>query len=130
MIDINVNKSASFSKAHIAVIIVISFVLGVLTQRYILEQETFISYISQSEMLELEKARLKGEDLVNRQLFLGEPARAIELIEGLQSKRTSKHNIILISEKSIYGKNVKSISEEVHKEILKHLEDEKAKNAK
>jgi|CryBogDrversion2_2_1035213.scaffolds.fasta_scaffold14865_2 hypothetical protein len=109
------------NKLILIAMLVISFVLGIALQRYFLQQEITISYISQSELMELEKARLQAQDLSNRQLFLGEPEKAIKIIEELQAKRTNKHNIVLISEKTIYGKGLKSISQEVHSEILNSL---------
>ena len=38
-----------------------------------------------------------------------------------EDKRTKNNNIVLISEKAIYGKKVQSISQEVHSEILNSL---------
>lgn len=98
-----------------------SFTLAIVLQRYVLKEEITISYISQSELMELEKTRMQAQELPNRQLFLGEPEKAIRLIEELQAKRTNDHNIVLISEKTIYGKRVKSISQEVHSQILYQL---------
>ena len=109
------------NKLILIAMLVTGFVLGIALQRYFLQQEITISYISQSELMELEKARLQAQDLSNRQLFLGEPEKAIKIIEELQAKRTNKHNIVLISEKTIYGKGLKSISQEVHSEILNSL---------
>ena len=108
-------------KLILIAMLVTSFVLGIALQRYFLQQEITISYISQSELMALEKARLQAQDLSNRQLFLGEPEKAIKLIEELQAKRTNSHNIVLISEKTIYGKRVRSISQEIHSEILNSL---------
>ena len=112
-------------KLTLIAMFVTSFVIGIVLQRYVLKQEITISYISQSELMELEKARLQAQELPNRQLFLGQPEKAIKLIEQLQSKRTKNNNIVLISEKAIYGKKVKSISQEVHSEILNSLKGSK-----
>jgi len=109
------------NKLILIAMLVTSFALGIILQRYFLQQNITISYISQSELMELEKARLQAQDLSNRQLFLGEPEKAIRLIEQVQARRSNKHNIVLISEKTIYGKGLKSISEEVHSEILNSL---------
>ncbi len=114
-------KSNKLTGLTLTAMLVTSFVLGIVLQRYVLKEEITISYISQSELMELEKTRLQAQDLPNRQLFLGEPERAIKLIEELQAKRTNNHHIVLISEKTIYGKRIKSISQEVHKEILNSL---------
>ena len=113
------------NKLALIAMLMASFVLGIVLQRYFLQQEITISYISQSELMELEKARLQAQDLPNRQLFLGEPEKAIRLIEELQAKRTNNHNIVLISEKTIYGKRIKSISQEVHSQILNSLKASK-----
>ena len=113
------------NKLALIAILMASFVLGIVLQRYFLQQEITISYISQSELMELEKARLQAQDLPNRQLFLGEPEKAIRLIEELQANRTNNHNIVLISEKTIYGKRIKSISQEVHSQILNSLKASK-----
>jgi hypothetical protein len=114
-------KPNKLTKLTLGAMLVTSFVLGVVLQRYFLQQEITISYISQSELMELEKVRLQAQDLPNRQLFLGQPEKAIRLIEELQAKRTNNHNIVLISEKTIYGKGLKSISQEIHTEILNSL---------
>lgn len=117
----DIAKPNKLTRLTFVALLVISFVLGIVLQRYVLKEEITISYISQSELMELEKARLQAQDLPNRQLFLGEPEKAIRLIEELQANRTNNHNIVLISEKTIYGKRIKSISQEVHSEILSNL---------
>ena len=113
------------NKLALIAMLMASFVLGIVLQRYFLQQEITISYISQSELMKLEKARLQAQDLPNRQLILGEPEKAIRLIEELQANRTNNHNIVLISEKNIYGKRIKSISQEVHSQILNSLKASK-----
>ena len=118
-------KPNKLTKLTLGAMLVTSFVLGVVLQRYFLQQEITISYISQSELMELEKVRLQAQDLPNRQLFLRQPEKAIRLIEELQAKRTNNHNIVLISEKTIYGKGLKSISVQVHSEILNSLKASK-----
>ena len=118
-------KPNKLTRLTFVAMLVTSFVLGIALQRYVLKEEITISYISQSELMELEKVRLQAQDLPNRQLFLGEPEKAIRLIEELQANRTNNHNIVLISEKTIYGKRIKSISQEVHSQILNSLKASK-----
>ena len=118
-------KPNKLTRLTFVAMLVTSFVLGIALQRYVLKEEITISYISQSELMELEKVRLQAQDLPNRQLFLGQPEKAIRLIEELQAKRTNNHNIVLISEKTIYGKGLKSISVQVHSEILNSLKASK-----
>ena len=80
-----------------------------------------ISYISQSEILEMETARVQTQALNNRQLFFGKPEQAIKIIESIQRLESTVNNIIQLSEDKIYGKGVKSISKAVHARILKEL---------
>jgi len=101
-------------------IAIFCFIGGLLFQKLILTQDFRISYISQGELIELEQQRLKGSS--SQELFLGKPEKAIELIKEAQVNRTNDNNIVLVSEKRVYGPKVKSISREVHKEILKRLE--------
>ena len=80
-----------------------------------------ILYISQSEILELEKARIANEKLSNRQLFFGKPELAIGEIEKMQKQMETRDNIVLLSDHKIYGSKVRSVSKEVHSEIIKKL---------
>ncbi len=110
-------------RAIVSLLAIISFLSGTVLTYLWLPPVTTVSYIAQSELLELEKARLKKQGFQERQLFLGQPQQAIKLIEQAQSTRQSKNKIVLLSEKPIYGKGVESISKEVHSEIIKQLED-------
>ena len=93
-----------------------AFYVGLSQQR-----DVQISYISQSEILEMETARVQTQDLNNRQLFFGKPEQAIKIIESIQRLESTGNNIILLSEDKLYGKGVKSISKAVHARILKEL---------
>lgn len=110
-------------KLQLGLIIIISCFLGVTIGRYFCTKEISITYISQDELLELEKARLVGEKASNRQLFFGTPEKAIKIIEVIQESKSKDNNIVLLSEKAIYGSRVKSISKEVHAEVLRLLKD-------
>jgi hypothetical protein len=109
------------------------------------QEEVAVYYISQDEILKLEKMRIEGGETSKRSLFFGKPKYAIQLIERFKSeieqewngsknrdkyqigKVTNKagkeigRNIVLISEGKIFGKNTKSISRQVHKEIVEEL---------
>jgi len=80
-----------------------------------------VLYISQTEILSLEKARIEQEPLKNRQLFFGKPTSAIEYIEKAQEKMSKNGALVLLTDSKIYGRNVHSVSKEVHEEIVKHL---------
>jgi len=101
--------------------LMLTFLLGIMCERIVLRPEVKVSYISQSELLELEKQRLQGENTGKKQLFLGYPKEAIEFIERSKKDKETRNNIVLISEKKIYGKKVHSISKEVHKEMIAYL---------
>jgi hypothetical protein len=105
----------------IVLMLIFSFAAGIITKTYFFKQEISISYISQGELLELEKARLKAEGVNNRQLFFGKPEEAIRLIEEIQSQRSKGNNIVLLSQNSIYGKRVRSISSEVYEQLIERL---------
>lgn len=103
------------------IIFAVTLLAGVLIGAICFKKEIKISYISQSELLELEAERLEKQDSGRRQLFYGKPSKAIKLIEAMQTERSTCSNIVLLSEKAIYSKNVKSISKEVYQEICKLL---------
>ena len=105
-------------------LIITGFAIGVIAGREMLSKPVTVQYISQSELLELEKARIAAQDLSNKALFLGEPERAIELIKQIQQDQNNRTNIVLLSEQKIYGKNVKSISRKVHNQVISKLGQE------
>jgi hypothetical protein len=105
------------------IIFAVTLLAGVLIGAICFKKEIKISYISQSELLELEAERLEKQDSGNRQLFYGKPSKAIKLIEAIQIERSTGSNIVLLSEKAIYGKNVKSISKEVYQELCEMLSE-------
>ena len=76
----------------------VSFLTGLLASH--LGSEIEINYISQSELLELEKSRIKKQGLEERQLFFGKPEQAIRLIEQIQAKRQSRYKNNIIVRKS------------------------------
>ena len=86
-----------------------------------------VLYISQKEILNLEKERLRLEVTTNEKqkqqnLFFGQINQAIELIkleaQKYQDKRTK---VIFAADKFIAGEGVMSISRQVHKEVIEHL---------
>jgi hypothetical protein len=81
-----------------------------------------ISYISQSEILTLEKARIAGLAPQKRELFFAYPHVAVKYIEEEQARLSKNGNMILLSDGKIYGANIRSISAEVHRAIIAKLE--------
>lgn len=80
-----------------------------------------VLYISQAELLSIEKTRIEDESLTNKQLFFGKPDKAIKYIEQAQNQMNKNGVLVLLTDSKIYGRNVRSISKEVHEEIIKNL---------
>lgn len=81
-----------------------------------------VVYISQKEILELEKLRIEKEPNGNKQLFFGNPEKAIEYIEAIEKQMQTSGTLVLLVDGKIYGSNVRSASSEVHKKITWELE--------
>lgn len=79
-----------------------------------------IEYISQEEILNFEKERVKSE--VGTNLFFGKSADAISYIEELVKQREENGSrVVLLTEGIISGRNVVSISEEVYLAVIQRL---------
>ena len=114
-------------RIFIAVIILSSvagifFMLGVGHGR----KDVRILYISQDEIIALEKARIKDESLEGKQLFFGKPEEAVKYIEQEQNKMIKGGNLVLLTDSKIYGSNVHSVSKEVHAKVVNNLKVSKA----
>ena len=81
-----------------------------------------VLYISQAEILNIEKARIANNPASDKQLFFGKPEMAIKYIEQAQNQMSKEGGLVLLTDSKIYGRNVRSISKEVHEEIIKNLE--------
>ena len=84
-----------------------------------------ILYISQDEIIALEKARIKDESLEGKQLFFGKPEEAVKYIEKEQDKMIKGGNLVLLTDSKIYGSNVHSVSREVHAKVVNSLKASK-----
>lgn len=80
-----------------------------------------VLYISQAEILNIEKVRIANKPVSDKQLFFGNPERAIKYIEQAQNQMSKNGVLVLLTDSKIYGHNVRSISKEVHEEIIKNL---------
>jgi hypothetical protein len=82
-----------------------------------------IEYISQEEILQLEKARVKSVNATD--LFFGRSADAIEYIEELAKQRQRRGaKVVFATEGIISGNNVISISKEIYQLVIQRLEAE------
>ena len=80
-----------------------------------------VLYISQAEILNIEKTRIASNPTTEKQLFFGKPETAIKYIEQAQNRMSKEGVLVLLTDSKIYGSNVESISKEVHEEIIKNL---------
>lgn len=80
-----------------------------------------ISYISQDELIQLENDRIHNQDIADRQLFFGKLDDAIKLIEQIANEKISNRNRVVFSQGIVSGDGVKSISNEVHEELISRL---------
>lgn len=97
----------------------------VLLSNYVDIDEMQIHYVSQNEILDLEKIRIsKINDNDEKQLFLGRSERAANLIENVAMNYEGKERRVVFSENKVYGRNVKSISKEVYEEVIEKLKEQ------
>lgn len=86
-----------------------------------------VFYVSQKEILNLEKERLRLEVTTNKEqkqqnLFFGQINQAIELIKSEAKKYQDKRiRVIFIADKFIAGEGVMSISRQVHRRVIENL---------
>lgn len=95
----------------------ISFYMG---SRYT-SKNIQVQYISQSEILNIEKKRIRNDLASDQQLFFGSPELAIKYIGRAQKQRSKGDVLVFLTDGKIYGPHVRSISKEVHEEIIKNL---------
>jgi cell division septal protein FtsQ len=82
-----------------------------------------IKYISQGELLTLEKERVSALKIQDQQLFFGKPEQVITHIEQIQKDMSKSGAILLLADGKIYGSNVSSISKEAHLRIIDRLKE-------
>jgi hypothetical protein len=104
---------------------ILSFLLGVISC-WLLQftksaQDIQIIYLSQDEIIELENQRINEQKLENRQMFFGELDSAIKLATTIPQSYQNSSTKLVYSMGVVSGKNVRSISKEVHQQIIKEL---------
>jgi len=83
-----------------------------------------ILYISQAELLNIEKTRISDKTVTDKQLFFGKPEKAIKLIEQYQKQMSKTGALVLLTDSKIYGSNIFSISKKAHSQIIKNISQE------
>ena len=104
---------------------ILSFLLGAISC-WLLQftksaQDIQIIYLSQDEIIELENQRINEQKLENRQMFFGELDSAIKLATTIPQSYQNSSTKLVYSMGVVSGKNVRSISKEVHQQIIKEL---------
>ena len=87
--------------------------------------ECNIVYVSQDEIMEQEQLRVKEEKLSKQELFYGEVEQAVKLAINIPKQYQNHNTKLVYSMNSVSGDNVKSISKQVHQEIIAKLQDSK-----
>ena len=110
---------------------ILSFLLGAISC-WLLQftksaQDIQIIYLSQDEIIELENQRINEQKLENRQMFFGELDSAIKLATTIPQSYQNSSTKLVYSMGVVSGKNVRSISKEVHQQIIKELTKQKKK---
>lgn len=82
---------------------------------------TKIEYISQAEIMVLEGKRLDTLPREQQYLFFNDTDGAIKIIDEIKQERQNRKRIVLTASNRIFDKEVKSISKEVHVELIKRL---------
>jgi hypothetical protein len=91
-----------------------------------ISRNCYIEYISQDELINLEKKRIEHEneeqqDNYQQNLFFGKSKEATELMAKLAVARQSRDTKVLFTSGSIKSDNVRSISKEIHELVIKEL---------
>lgn len=85
-------------------------------------EEMRILYVSRSEIMELEKARVKQSQDPAGRMFFGEINKAIRLIRNEAMKHEDNyHRIIFVGDNYVEGKNTRSISKIVYAKVMNQL---------
>ena len=81
-----------------------------------------ILYVSRSEIMDLEKARLEQSQDHEGRMFFGKINKAIDLIRRESLKyEDNYHRVIFVGDNYIEGTNTKSISKIVHEKVINQL---------
>lgn len=88
------------------------------------KQMVILKYVAQDELFTLEKNRIRSQNLDNTNIFFSKPDRAVELTVQLAFANENNRTKVLLTESTIIGDNVESISAKIHKEVIERLEHE------
>ena len=110
----------------VAILFVVGFFM--VNTKHLIE----INYVSQNELEALEKERISKLPLVERELYFGRVDEAVKMIKSeVEWQNAMLFSKAFITKGAVFGKNVKSISQQVHSKVISQLEaNRKAENVK
>lgn len=118
------------------VIIFLSFLLGI-GAGYLgfkafadLNNYYHIKYVAESEIMELEKARVAAESKIQtpaeKNLFFGDIDRAVELTAKVAASYNDRKTKVVYSLFPVFADDVESISQEVHEAVVEKMRQDKS----
>ena len=105
-------------------ILLIGLIIGALVSIFMINLNANIEilYISQDELIELEKSRIESaKNSKDLELFNGKVESAIGLIEDIAKSYDRGSSRVVFSRGPVNGDNVRSISQEVHTMLIQSL---------
>ena len=88
------------------------------------EKPILIGYVSQEEIMELERARIGSiSSTESKQMLLDQPKKAADLMENIALGYESKTMRVVFSSGKVYGHDMKSISKDVYDEVIQKLDE-------
>lgn len=84
-----------------------------------------VAYVSQQEILDLERARLnKISNSSDKQMFFGKPKEAANLVEEIALELAKDKNMtVVFSSGKVYGQGVVSLSLKVYRDVINELKN-------
>ena len=118
------------NKNYAALIMIVCFISGLIAGKIYASvsysnKQNPIYYISQEEILGLEKKRISDQ---GEALFYGKTSEIFGHIESFIRAYEAKGNQVVLSKGEIVGNNVVSLSKDVHLEILEKLKGASKEN--
>ena len=120
--DINIKDN---NRSYTTILMLTCFVIGLIVGKIVFyniysNMQSPIYYISQEEILNLEKGRVSNQ---GETLFFGKTSEVFRYIETFVQDYEKQGNQVVLSKGEIVGNNVVSLSEEVHLKILETLKE-------
>ncbi len=86
-----------------------------------------IKYVSEDEIMSLERARLKIENIeyAKKKLFFGNIDEALALTMKIASSKGDRSTKVIFSLSPVFADRVDSISSDVHKEVIEIMRKKK-----